>query len=204
MTKQKLYQWQLKDIIMVAILSLFFAVAYIGTVNVALMIGTLLTPFGLGQFAIEIVFGVFLTAATIAPYIMRKPGIAFVTETMAAVLQVPMGSLSGPLVIVSGLVQGFGAEAVFAGFRYKRYDMKSMCLAAVGACVCSFIWGFFRSGFLLLDPKLVLSMFLVRTASSLLIAGVLMKVCGDRLAKSGVLKAYPIGTVVSAPTLTEE
>ena len=189
----KIYRWELKDIIMVAVLSLFFATAYIGTVRIALIIGSFLTPFGLSQFAIEAVFGVFLTAATITPYIMRKPGVALITETMAAVIQVPMGNPSGVLVIVSGLVQGLGAEAAFAGFRYKRYDMKSMCLAALGACIGSLIWGFFRSGFLLIEPRILFFMFLVRITSSILIAGVLMKVTGDRLAKSGVLKAYPIG-----------
>jgi energy-coupling factor transport system substrate-specific component len=190
---EKLYRWQLKDIIMVAILSLFFAVVYLGALHLALIAGAALTPFGLQPFAIEVAFGVWFMAATLAAYIMQKPGVAFVTEVLAAILEVLMGNLTGPLVIVSGIVQGLGAEAVFAAFRYRRFDMKSMCLAAFGCCVFSFIWGFFRSGFLLLSPGLLVCMFLVRTVSSLLFAGVLMKLCGDRLAKSGVLKAYPLG-----------
>ena len=196
------YQWELKDIIMVAILSLFFSVIYLGTINIALMVGGFLTPFGLQQFSLEVVFGVWFTAGTLSGYIMRKPGIAFITGILSAVWQVPMGSPAGPLVIVSGFVQGLGAEAVFAAFRYKRYDLLVMCLAAFGSTIGSFIWGFFRSGFLLIlfdAPLLLLTMFLVRTTSGLLIAGLLMKFCGDRLAKSGVLKAYPINAGVSRP-----
>lgn len=194
---KSLHQWQLKDIIMVAILSLFFSVIYLGTINLALMAGAALTPFGLQQFAIEAVFGVWFTAGTLSGYIMRKPGVAFITGMMSAVWQVPMGNPAGPLVIVSGIVQGLGAEAVFASFRYRQFNLKTMCLAAFGSTVASFIWGFFRSGFLLIlfdNPLLLLTMFIVRTTSGLLIAGLLMKLCGDRLAKSGVLKAYPIST----------
>jgi len=199
---KNLYQWELKDIIMVAILSLFFSVIYLGTINAALMAGAMLAPFGLSQFAIEVVFGVWFTAGTLSGYIMRKPGIAFITGIMSAVWQVPMGSPAGPLVIISGMVQGAGAEAAFAAFRYRRFDMLTMCLASFGSTIASFIWALFRSGFLLIlfdNPGLFFAMFLVRAASGLLIAGILMKICGDRLAKSGVLKAYPISADFPAP-----
>ena len=190
---EKPYQWQLKDIIMVAILSLFFAVIYLGAVYLASAMGAVLAPFGLSVFANEIIFGVWFMASTFAAYIMQKPGVAIVTEMLAALLEVLMGNFYGPIIFVSGFVQGLGAEAGFAVFRYRRFDMLSMCLAAFGCCAASFIWGFIRAGFVLLTPGILIFMFLVRTVSSLLFAGILMKLCGDRLAKSGVLKAYPIG-----------
>jgi energy-coupling factor transport system substrate-specific component len=201
---KKAYHWQLRDIIMAAILSLFFAVIYLGTVYLASAMGAALAPFGLSQFANEIVFGVWFMAATVAAYIIQKPGVAIVTEMLAALIEVLMGNFYGPIVFVSGFLQGLGAEAGFAAFRYRRFDMLSMCVAAFGCCVTSFIWGFFRSGFLLLEPGLLVCMFLVRTVSSLLFAGVLMKVTGDRLAKSGVLKSYPLGAGISAPAVDRE
>jgi Predicted membrane protein len=190
---KKIYKWQLKDIIMVAILSMFFAVIYLGTVYFASTLRLFLTPFGLAPFANEIVFGIWFTVSTLSAYIIQKPGVAIVSEMLAALLEVLMGNFYGPIVFVSGFIQGVGAEAGFAVFRYKRFDMKSMSLAAVGSCVTSFIWGFFRSGFLALAPSLLISMFLVRLVSSLVFAGFLMKLCGDGLAKSGVLKSYPLG-----------
>lgn len=198
------YRWQLKDIIMVAILSLFFAVIYLGTVYLASAVGAALAPFGLSPFANEIVFGVWFMASTLAAYIIQRPGVAIVAEMLAALLEVLMGNFYGPIVFVSGFLQGFGAEAGFAVFRYKRFDTVSMCTAALGSCIVSFIWGFFRSGFALLSPGLLVSMFLVRLASSLLFSGVLMKLCGDRLAKSGVLKSYPLGETASVPASVKQ
>ena len=195
---KKIYRWQLKDIIMVGILSLFFAVIYLGTVYLASSVSVMLAPFGLSPFANEILFGVWFMASTLAAYIIQRPGVATVTEMLAALIEVLMGNFYGPLVLVSGFLQGIGAEAGFAAFRYKSFHMGSMCAAAVGSCITSFIWGFFRSGFMALSPGLLICMFLVRLASSLLFAGVLMKLCGDRLAKSGVLKSYPLGEQAEA------
>jgi energy-coupling factor transport system substrate-specific component len=93
---------------------------------------------------------------------------------------------------VSGTIQGFASEAVFAGFKYKRYDMLTMCLAGFTPCITSFIWNFHTLGYLTFEPWLIISMFLVRTVSGVLLAGVLMKLSGDGLAKAGVLTAYPV------------
>ena len=188
-------KWQLKDIIMVAILSLFFAVIYLITVHFASFLGAVLAPYGLSTFANEIVFGIWFMASTLSAYIMQRAGVAIISEMLAALLEVLMGNFYGPIVFVSGFVQGLGAELGFAAFRYRRFDMLSICLAATGSCIASFIWGFFRSGFLDLAPGLLLGMFTVRLISSLLFSGVIVKLCGDGLAKSGVLKSYPIGNM---------
>ena len=68
----------------------------------------------------------------------------------------------------------------------------------------SFIWGFFRSGFGQLSIGILIAMFLVRLASSLIFAGLLMKICGDRLAKSGVLKSYPLGKHITQPKVQND
>lgn len=201
---KKLYRWQLKDIIMVAIISLFFAVVYLGAVYLASVLGAALAPFGLSPFANEIIFGVWFMAATLAAYILQKPGVAIVAEMLAALLEVLMGNFYGPIVFVSGFLQGLGAEMGFAAFRYRRFDMASVCLASFGSCVTSFIWGFFRSGFGQLNPALLLGMFAVRAVSSLLFAGVLVKLCGDRLSRSGVLKAYPLGAAATVPSADKQ
>jgi energy-coupling factor transport system substrate-specific component len=196
---EKLYRWQLKDIIMVTILSLFFGVIYLGATNLRLVLDAALAPIGLQPFVLNILYGIWFMAATIAAYIMRKPGVAFVTEVMAAVIQVLMGNIFGPLVFVSGTIQGLASEAVFAAFKYKRYDMFTMCLAGFTPCITSFIWNMHTLGYARFPIGLLAAMFLVRTLSGVFFSGVLMKFCGDRLAKSGVLKAYPIGADVSVP-----
>jgi len=193
MKMKEKYVWKLKDIIMVGFLSIVFAVIYLAAVYLASFISTLLTPLGLAPLANEFIFGVWFMASTMAAYIMQKPGTALVSEILAALLEVLMGNMYGPIVLVSGAIQGLGAEGVFAAFRYKKFDRLSMCLAAAGCCVTSFIWGFFRSGFLLLSPRLLIVMFCIRLISSVLFSGIICLTVGDKLAKTGLLKSYPLG-----------
>lgn len=188
-----LHKWRLKDIIMVGFVSIIFAVIYLGAVYFATFLSTLLTPLGLAPLANEFVFGIWFMAATFAAYIIQKPGVATVTEILAALIEVLMGNMYGPIVLVSGLIQGAGAEIVFALGRYRKFNTLTMCLAAVGCCITSFIWGFFRSGFLLLSPGLLIAMFALRLVSSLLFSGLLCKVLADQLARTGLLKSYALG-----------
>lgn len=44
-------KWQLKDVIMVGIVSLVFGVVYLGAVHLGVLLSTLLTPFGLAILA---------------------------------------------------------------------------------------------------------------------------------------------------------
>ena len=54
--------------------------------------------------------------------IIRKPGAAVLSETMAEVIEVMIGNAVGPRLILSGLIQGLGAEAAFAVTGYKRFN----------------------------------------------------------------------------------
>lgn len=188
----KTYKWTLKDIIMIGIISVIFAVFYLGAVYAIEPLKIILTPFGLGLFAQEVIFGVWFTAATFAPYVIRKPGVAIVAEMLSAFLEVIMGNFYGPIVFVSGFVQGIGAEFAFYSTRYKRYDFKVMTLAAFGATFTSFIWGFLRSGFFSLDVMTLIAIFIVRFISAFVFSTIGSKVLADGLAKAGVLKGYAI------------
>ena len=187
------YKWQLKDILMVGIVSVFFAVVYLGAVYLSIPLTTALTPFGLAPLGNEIIFGVWFMASTFAAYVLQKPGVAIVSEMLAALIEVLLGNMYGPIVFVSGFLQGLGAEIGFTVFRYKRYDWMSMSLAALGATVLRFGWGFVRSGFFDLAPSLLIIMFVVRLLSSLLFCTVGSKLFADGLNKAGVLKSYALG-----------
>ena len=190
----KTYSWKLRDIIMVALLAVAFGVIYLGALYFAYFLGALLTPMGLSPLSFEIVFGVWFMASTLAAYIMQKPGVALVTEVLAAVIETLMGNFfSGPLVIVSGFIQGAGAEAVFAARRYKKWDMPTMCLAALGCAIASFPWSWYRLGYGKLSVGLIAALFVTRLVSSVLFSGVLCKLIGDALLKTGLLKSYALG-----------
>ena len=190
-TTTKKYAWQLKDIIMIGILGVLFALIYLGAFYLSMGLQAALTPFGLAPFNFEIVYGVWFMAATVAAFIMQKPGVAFVTEVLAAFLELLMGNF--PLVITTGLVQGVGLELGFAVFRYRRYDMASMCVSATFACILSFIWTYFTNGYATLEIGMLVAMFAVRLGTSLLFAGVLSNLLGKGLARTGVLKGYLVG-----------
>ncbi len=190
----KSYTWKLQDIIMIGVIAVVFAAIYLGAVYGSIALHAVLTPMGLGVFANEIFFGIWFMAATMAPYIIRKPGVAIVAEILAAFLEVLMGNMYGPIVFVSGFIQGIGAEVAFGATKYKRYNFKVMALASLGCTITSFIWGFYRSGFTELEVTLLIAMFVVRYISALLFSTIIVKCLCDALAKAGVLKGYPIAT----------
>ncbi len=111
--------WKLKEIILTAMICIVFGVAYLAAVYLASMIAAALTPAGLSPLGNELVFGVWFMAATLTGYILQKPGAALIAEVTASVIEVLLGNWFGPIVIVSGLIQGAGAELVFAAHGYK-------------------------------------------------------------------------------------
>ena len=139
--------WELKEIILVAMCCIVFGVVYLVAVYLSSFINTACTPMGLGFLGNELLFGVWFMASTFAAYILQKPGVALVSEIIAALIEVLLGNMYGPMVIVTGFVQGIGSELAFAAFRYRRFDWSSMLLAAACSCVISFVWSFVRSGY---------------------------------------------------------
>lgn len=189
---KKSYKWSLKDIIMIGLVSVVFAVIYLGAVYLSISLQAILTPFGLSVFANELIFGIWFMAATFTPYVIRKPGVAIIAEMLAAFIEVLMGNMYGPIVFVSGFIQGAGAEIGFAATRYKKYNWFTMTLSALGCTVFSFAWGFIRSGFFDLAPALLIIMFVVRFTSALIFSTIGSKLLADALAKAGVLRGYDI------------
>lgn len=179
--------WKLRDIIVLSSLSVVFAVVYL----LFLQVGNVLTGF-MGPMGYEVIFGIWFIVSIITAYIIRKPGVALLSETIAGTVEVLIGNTVGPILIVSAMIQGLGAEAVFAAFRYRRYNLVVLMLAGMGAAVFSFIWGYFRSGFAALSVDLVLAMLIVRLISGALLAGLLGKWIADALASTGVLRSFPI------------
>ncbi len=185
--------WKLKEIILTAMICIVFGVAYLAAVYLASMIAAALTPAGLSPLGNELVFGVWFMAATLTGYILQKPGAALIAEVTASVIEVLLGNWFGPIVIVSGLIQGAGAELVFAAHGYKKLGGKVMYLAAAGCCVTSFLWSFVRSGYGKFTIPFLLLLFCIRLVSSLLFSGLICKLIGDGLSKTGLLKGYELG-----------
>lgn len=180
--------WRLKEIIVMAVLSVVFGIVYLAF----LPVGKLLVSF-MGPIGYDFIFGIWFIVSIIAAYILRKPGAAFLSETIAATVEMLLGNAMGPIIIITGMIQGLGAETAFAATRYKRYSLWVLMLAGVGAAIFSFVWGYFRGGYAALSTPYVISMLIVRMISGAIISGLLGKAISDSLAKTGVLSSFALG-----------
>ena len=124
---------------------------------------------------------------------MRKPGTGLIAEMLAAIVETLLGNFFGPIIILSGFVQGLGFELVFALKKYRRFDLATLLQAAVVCSVVTLIYNLIVSGYSSIAAPVLALMLAVRLVSACLIDGVLVKFLGDRLAKAGVLKGYAIG-----------
>ena len=209
-------KWKLKDVILMAILGVVFAAIYLAVFNGGMVISTALTPLGLSAFGFELIYGVWFMAATLAAYIIRKPGVALVTEILASVVELLMGNSGGLTVVLTGFIQGLGAEVIFACFRYKKWNLLSMSLASMLSALFIFCYELYYLSYYLLAPSMLyLSYYLlapsmlaaqlaVRFVSSIVFSGIICKLAGDALAKTGVVKSYAIGSAVRAGRVYNE
>jgi energy-coupling factor transport system permease protein len=129
----------------------------------------------------------------LVPYVIRRPGAALMGELVAAFVSMALGNQWGILTMASGLVQGAGAELVFAGFRWKRFDRSTLYGAAAVAGAFSilldtFLYSYYRTytwGSILVAAVLAV-------ISSVVLGGVVSQLLGDALARTGVLSGLAI------------
>lgn len=197
-------KWELKDIIMMAILGVIFSAIYLAIFDFGMVLSTALAPTGLSNYAFEIIYGVWFMASTLAAYIIRKPGVALLCEVLASVVELMMGNSGGLTVVLTGVIQGLGAEAAFALFRYKKWDLGSMSLAGIFSAICIFCYELFYLDYIHLAPVMLITQLLVRFISAVVFSGLICKLAGDALAKTGVVKSYAIGAKAAIGKVYDE
>lgn len=200
----KASKWELKDVIMMAILGVVFAAVYLAVFQGGLALSTALTPAGLSAFGFEIIYGVWFMASTLAAYIIRKPGVALITEILAAAVELLMGNSGGLTVVLTGLIQGAGAELAFAIFRYKKWNLLSMSLAGILSALFIFCYELYYLNYIALAPSLLIAQLAVRFVSAVVFSGIICKLAGDGLAKTGVVKSYAIGAKADVGKVYDE
>ncbi len=181
------YSWTLREILIVAVLGAVFGVLYLAWVQVWLIAQAIFGPV-----TMDVVMGFWFIVSIIAAAIIRKPGAALVSELLAAATQILLGSPAGLLLLLTGLVQGAGAEAVFAATRWRDYRLPVLIAAGVGASVFSFIYTWIRFDYGALAPGLLVTMFVLRCISGALLGGVLGHYIVEALYRTGVLSGLPI------------
>ncbi|MBL0936377.1 MAG: ECF transporter S component [Rhizobiaceae bacterium] len=179
--------WTLREILIVAVLGAVFGVLYLAWVQVWLIAQAIF-----GAVTMDVVMGFWFIVSIIAAAIIRKPGAALLSEVLAALVQVLLGSPAGLLLLVTGLVQGAGAEAVFAATRWKNYRLPVLMLAGVGAAIASFAYTWVRFDYGALAPGLLITMFALRCLSGAVLGGLAGHLVVEALYKTGVLSGLKI------------
>lgn len=127
-------RWRVVDIVVASVIGvaaglifLLWNIGYLGP-------KTLLEPLAPGLQGL--LDGPWLFAGVLGALIIRKPGAALYTETLAAVVSALVGNTwGGFLTIEAGLVQGLGAELIFLVFLYKKWSLPVAILAGAGAAL---------------------------------------------------------------------
>ena len=148
--------------------------------------------------------GFWFVASIVAAAIIRRPGAALISEVLAAGVEILLGSPGGLILLLSGAVQGAGAEAVFALTRWRNYSLPVLMSAGAGAAVFSFVYTWVRFNYGTHQPGLLIGMFALRLLSGAVLGGWLGHIIVEALYKTGSLAGLAIdhakrSTVVSAP-----
>jgi energy-coupling factor transport system permease protein len=140
-----------------------------------------------------VLYGVWLVPAVLGGLVIRKPGAAFYTEGLAALVSVALGTSWGWTLVIQGPIEGLAAELAFAAFAYRRFGLPVAVLAGALAGLTAAVydvfvwypgtaWGSFRLPFIV-----------ITTVSAAVIAGVGGWALTRALARTGVLDRFPSG-----------
>lgn len=121
-------QWRVVDYVVTAVLGIS-----VGLIFWVLALSWKVLELGFQAFppSIGLIAGLWVLAGPLAGVIIRKPGAALLCEMIAAVVEAVLGSHFGATVLLSGLVQGLGAELIFAVFGYRRFTLWVTSLAGL-------------------------------------------------------------------------
>ncbi|MBM4363638.1 MAG: ECF transporter S component [Deltaproteobacteria bacterium] len=179
--------WRTQDYVLVAVLAVVFGAVYWAWLQPYLWIGPIAAQPGA-----ELFFSVWFVGGLLAGYVIRKPGAAFLAETLGAACEVLLGAPAGPILVVTGMMQALGAELVFAATGYRRWGMGTLLVAGAVTAIVALPWNWFRLGYFALSPDFLVLLFGVRVLSGAL-AGFAAKVLGDVLAATGSLNQFALG-----------
>lgn len=181
---------------MIAISAVLFWVVYLGCTYTGGFLYGLLAPAGMGSLGYEPFYGIYFMAATFGIYVMRKPRTGLIAEVLAAVIECLLGNFFVPIIILSGIIQGLGFEAIIALKRYKKFDKVTMMEGAVHCSIFTLLYYLVVSGYSKIALPILLLMLGVRIISAIIFDGIITPMLADGLAKAGVLKGYSIADTI--------
>ena len=123
--------WRTRDILVAAVIGVVFGVVFAAWNQLYAGLDALTKPIS------DVMYGMWLVPAILAPLVIRKPGAALFAEMAAAGVSAFLGSQWGPDTLLSGFVQGAAAELVFAFVGYRRWSYPVVAVAALASALAA-------------------------------------------------------------------
>ncbi|BBX29376.1 ECF transporter S component [Mycolicibacterium alvei] len=188
----RVLRWRVVDIVVASVLATAAGLVFVVWNIASNPIGAPLTALLPGLQAL--LAGGWLFAGVLTALVIRKPGAALYGELVAATVSALVGNQWGVLTLESGLVQGLGAELVFAVFLYRRWGLPVALIAGAVAGLALAV-----NDLILWYPGAANTFAVIYTASAIvsgaLVAGLLSWFAVRGLAKTGALSRFASGRI---------
>jgi energy-coupling factor transport system substrate-specific component len=188
-------RWRVVDIVIASVIGVASGLVFVVWNQASNPLSAVLTPVLPGLQAL--LGGGWLFAGVLGGLIIRKPGAAVYTELLAAVVSTLVGNQWAALTLVSGVVQGLGAEIVFALFLYRNYRLIVALAAGAVAGLALAI-----NDLILWYPgsanDFATTYVISAVISGVVLAGLLSWLAMRGLARTGALSRFAAGRAVSA------
>ncbi len=187
-SRARQYAWKLRDIVVTGILCVAGGGLFMG----ADWLYNILFPGTASPIFSNAINGLWFIPAILIPYIIRRPGAALIAELVSSLFEFAFGSPYSTGAIISGLVQGLGAEIGFALFAWKSYRMPTSHLAGALAGAGYSVQAWYQYGWSGYTAAVALGAFIMTLISGAILGGALSKWIGDALRRTGVLRNFEI------------
>lgn len=181
--------WRIVDIVVAAVISVAFGVVFLAWDTLYAATAPLFVALPAAQ---AILYGVWLMPAVLIGLIVRRPGAALFGGFAAAAVSVLLGSPYGADALLSGAMQGGGAELAFLVGAYRLWNLPLAVLAGALAGLAATV-----HDIVLYYPDTDVAFWMVyavaTVASGALVAGIGSWLLIRALLPTGVLAPFAVG-----------
>jgi len=187
---RRVFRWRVVDIVVASVVGVASGVIFWAW---GLAWGPLSTLLAFSPGLAGLLAGGWLFAGVLGGLIVRKPGAAIFTEVVAGVVEMLIGNAWGPSSFVWALIEGLGAEIVFALFLYGTWKVGVAILAGAGAGVAVGLLDTTFTSYAAMEVAVKLIYIASAIVSGALIGGVLSWLAVRGLAGTGALSRFAAG-----------